>query len=189
MRKSMSQNRESLLHTDLPSVVEPHAAAIAQATAALVLKTIEEQPDVQSGFRIFLHGGLGAGKTTWTRYFLRACGVSGRIKSPSFSVVETYDLGSLQVHHLDFYRQSNPQDWQGGGLRDLITERAVAMIEWPEHAAGLPAADIEIWIDWADQALADSPRHFKIAFYRQPDGFDLSPNLADWQKQIYLQQT
>lgn len=180
----MSQNQEPLLQKDLPLVVETQAASIARATAAMVLKTIAAQPGVQSGFRILLHGGLGAGKTTWARYFLQACGVTGRIKSPSFSVVETYDLGHLQIHHLDFYRQSNPQDWQGGGLRDLITERAVAIIEWPEHAAGLPAADMELWIDWADQETADGPRHFKIACYQQPGGFEMGPFLNDWQSQL-----
>ncbi len=177
----MSQNQVPLLQKDLPSVVEAQAAAIAQAAAVLVLKATSAQPSVQSGFRILLHGGLGAGKTTWTRYFLRACGVTGRIKSPSFSVVETYDVGDLQVHHLDFYRQSNPQDWQGGGLRDLITERAIAIIEWPEHAAGLPPADMEVWIDWKDQEQADGPRHFKVVLYQQPQGFDMGPFLADWQ--------
>ena len=177
----MSQNQEPLLQKDLPSVDETQAAAIAQATATLVVKTMSAQPGVYCGFRILLHGGLGAGKTTWTRYFLRACGVTGRIKSPSFSVVETYDVGDLQVHQLDFYRQSNPQDWQGGGLRDLITERAIAIIEWPEHAAGLPPADMEVWIDWKDQEQADGPRHFKVVLYQQPMGFDMGPFLADWQ--------
>lgn len=177
----MSQNQEPLLQKDLRSVVEAQAATIAQATAKLVLKTLSAQPAIDSGLRILLHGGLGAGKTTWTRYFLRACGVTGRIKSPSFSVVETYDVGDVQIHHLDFYRQSNPQDWQGGGLRDLITERAVAIIEWPERAAGLPPADIEVWINWKDQEQADGPRHFKMALYQQPQGFDMRPYLADWQ--------
>jgi tRNA threonylcarbamoyladenosine biosynthesis protein TsaE len=180
----MSQNQHHLLLERLPSVDEDLAARIARATAALVRNTIARQPEVTEGFRIQLHGGLGAGKTTWTRYFLQACGVTGRIKSPSFSVVETYDVDGLSAHHLDFYRQSDPQDWQGGGLRDLIAERAIALIEWPERAAGLPPADIDIWIDWADDALADGPRRYKIQLYRTPGGYDMTPFLNEWQSQI-----
>ncbi|WVN41558.1 tRNA (adenosine(37)-N6)-threonylcarbamoyltransferase complex ATPase subunit type 1 TsaE [beta proteobacterium MWH-UniP1] len=182
----MSQNHKPLLQEDFPSVDEDQAAAIARTTAELVRQTIAAQPAVNSGFRILLHGGLGAGKTTWTRHFLQALGVTGRIKSPSFSVVETYALDGLQAHHLDFYRQSNPQDWQGGGLRDLITERAIAIIEWPEHAAGLPPADIDIWIDWADQEQACGPRHYKMALYQRPDGFDMAPFLHNWQTKTKL---
>jgi tRNA threonylcarbamoyladenosine biosynthesis protein TsaE len=177
----MSQNQDLLLQQEFPTVDQAMTARLARATAALVRTAISEDANNPSGLRILLHGGLGAGKTTWVRDFLRAFGVSGRIKSPSFSVAETYDTNGLQIHHLDFYRESNPQGWQGGGLRDLIAERAVALIEWPEHAAGLPPADIELWIDWTNPTVEDGPRHFKFAFYRHPGGFNMGPLLPTWQ--------
>jgi tRNA threonylcarbamoyladenosine biosynthesis protein TsaE len=184
MRKSMSQNQDLLLQQEFPAVDQAMTARLAQATAALARDTIAQDANTPSGMRILLHGGLGVGKTTWVRDFLRACGVTGRIKSPSFSVAETYDTDTLQIHHLDFYRESNPQGWQGGGLRDLIAERAITLIEWPEHAAGLPPADIDIWIDWADQRLADGPRRFQFGFYRYPGGFNMGPLLPTWQSKI-----
>ena len=138
----------------------------------------------QPGCRILLHGDLGAGKTTWVRAFLRALGITGRVKSPSFSIVESYEapgvMNGLQIHHLDFYRQDNPTAWQAAGLRDLMAEQAIVLIEWPERAQGLPGADIEIWLSWPNEISGDAPRDLKIIFCHQPGGLDLAPHLPTW---------
>jgi tRNA threonylcarbamoyladenosine biosynthesis protein TsaE len=104
---------------------------------------------------IALHGNLGAGKTTWVRHLLRALGVTGRIKSPSYTIVEPYDLPApadiggtwastpTAAWHFDFYRFADPQEWEDAGLRDLFASPGLKLVEWPERAAGLlPAPDL-----------------------------------------------
>lgn len=135
---------------------------------------------VGPGLRIYLHGGLGAGKTTWTRHFLTACGVTGRIKSPSFSVLESYEVNAQHFHHLDFYRQTDPAQWQDGGLREIFLEPAVVLVEWPERATGLPLPHIELWLDWAIEAAAEDPRTIKIQFNDQHDGLISADLLRQW---------
>jgi tRNA threonylcarbamoyladenosine biosynthesis protein TsaE len=98
-----------------------------------------------SGGVIYLQGELGAGKTALVRALLRTCGVQGRIKSPSYALLETYKVSSLYFYHLDFYRFKNPQEWQEAGFRDLFHSNAVVLIEWPEKADGLlPQPDLLI---------------------------------------------
>jgi tRNA threonylcarbamoyladenosine biosynthesis protein TsaE len=183
MHKSMRQNTQLLAARRFDSVDEAVSAAIAHATAGLALASMSQAP-AQAGLRITLSGNLGAGKTTWVREFLRACGISGRIKSPSFSVAETYEHAGYVFHHLDFYRQSNPAAWQGGGLRDLLAERAIVLMEWPEQAQGLPPAHIEISIGWEEEADATAPRTLEIHFFEQSDGIALAPHLANWEQAI-----
>jgi N-acetylmuramoyl-L-alanine amidase len=112
--------------------------------------------------RLYLRGGLGAGKTTLVRSILRALGVEGRIKSPSFAVAETYLVGQMQCAHLDLFRQSDPTAWRASGLREIFAESDLLLVEWPEKAAGLPAADVEITLDWADPLVPEGPRHLSI---------------------------
>ena len=179
----MRQNSQPLTAHHFDGVDEAFSEAIAKATATLALSAIGSAAP-GCGLRINLSGGLGAGKTTWVRAFLRACGIEGRIKSPSFSVVETYEQNHLLFHHLDFYRQSNPNAWQAGGLRDLLAQQAVALMEWPEKAAGLPPPHIAITIGWTGQAEAMAPRSFEIRFFDRNDGIDLEPYLAVWAQQV-----
>lgn len=148
----------------------------------MVTQAMHDAP--RGACRIFIHGNLGAGKTTWVRAFLRACGIEGRIKSPSFSVVESYDHNGITFHHLDFYRQTDPLAWQGGGLRDIMTESAVILVEWPEHAAGLPPPHIEIWIDWAFADQADGPRQLRFVIGNPPDAIDFTATLPAWRESI-----
>lgn len=102
---------------------------------------------------IELRGDLGAGKTTFTRHLLRALGVEGRIKSPTFAVVEPYDVGSLQIWHFDFYRFTNPREWLEAGFRDIFASSGLKLAEWPENAApNLPLADWVLQLDVADDA-------------------------------------
>jgi tRNA threonylcarbamoyladenosine biosynthesis protein TsaE len=102
---------------------------------------------------IALYGNLGAGKTTWVRHLLRAQGVVGRIKSPSYTIVEPYDLPDLAdsegattpAWHFDFYRFADPQEWEDAGLRDIFASPGLKLVEWPQRAAGLlPPADLDI---------------------------------------------
>lgn len=95
-----------------------------------------------------LHGPLGAGKTTFVRHLLRALGVTGRVKSPTYTVLEPYALPGLNVSHFDFYRFSDPREWADAGLRDVFAAPGLKLAEWPQHAAGvLPLADLRLYID------------------------------------------
>jgi tRNA threonylcarbamoyladenosine biosynthesis protein TsaE len=95
--------------------------------------------------QIHLHGELGAGKTTLARGFLQALGYSGLVRSPTYTLVESYALGAVTVVHADLFRLQHPDELEGLGLRDLAIADHVWLIEWPERAATwLPAADIDI---------------------------------------------
>ena len=92
---------------------------------------------------IELHGDLGAGKTTLVRHLLQALGVSGRIKSPTYAVVEPHEVPGLSIWHFDFYRFNDPREWEDAGFRDLFATPGLKLAEWPEKAAGvLPVADL-----------------------------------------------
>lgn len=96
---------------------------------------------------ITLQGELGAGKTTFVRHLLRALGVVGTIKSPSYAVMESYELPHLRISHFDFYRFNDPQEWEDAGFRDVFAEPGLKLVEWPDKALGLmPSPDLCITI-------------------------------------------
>lgn len=98
-----------------------------------------------------LHGDLGAGKTTLVRHWLRALGVQGRIKSPTYAVVEPHEAGDLSIWHFDFYRFDDPREWEDAGFRDIFASPGLKLAEWPEKAAAVtPVADIAIHIEAID---------------------------------------
>jgi tRNA threonylcarbamoyladenosine biosynthesis protein TsaE len=100
------------------------------------------------GALIELHGTLGAGKTTWTRYLLQALGVTGRVKSPTYALMEVYELPGLSVSHFDFYRFNDAQEWEDAGFRDVFANPGLKLVEWPEKALGLlPVPDLRITIE------------------------------------------
>jgi len=108
-------------------------------------------PVSEMGGRIYLHGDLGAGKTAFARALLRACGVTGRIKSPSYALLESYKVSNLYCYHFDFYRFNDPREWLDAGFRDVFRDDAVILIEWPERAADLlPTPDLAISLMYAD---------------------------------------
>jgi tRNA threonylcarbamoyladenosine biosynthesis protein TsaE len=96
---------------------------------------------------IELEGPLGAGKTTFARHLLQAMGVEGRIKSPTYAIVETYELDHAAISHFDFYRFDDPQEWEDAGLRDLFGAPGLKLVEWAEKAHPLlPVPDLRVTI-------------------------------------------
>jgi tRNA threonylcarbamoyladenosine biosynthesis protein TsaE len=97
-----------------------------------------------------LSGELGAGKTTLVRGVLRALGYEGRVKSPTFALVELYKLSNLCLYHFDFYRFKVSSDWENAGFRDYFGSQAVCLVEWPDRAGEfLPAPDLHIRLERA----------------------------------------
>ncbi len=100
------------------------------------------------GLVIHLSGELGAGKTTLVRGILRGLGYEGRVKSPTYTLVELYPLSKLFLYHFDFYRFGEPREWLDAGLRDAFGGDAVCLVEWPEKAGdGLPPPDVAIRLE------------------------------------------
>jgi tRNA threonylcarbamoyladenosine biosynthesis protein TsaE len=132
------------------------------------------QPSLRNAF-IELHGNLGAGKTTLVRHLLRALGVAGRIKSPTYAVVEPHEVPGLNIWHFDFYRFSDPREWEDAGFRDLFASPGLKLAEWPEKAVGLlPVADLAIEL----QVQADESR-LALLTARTPTGAALLQGLKE----------
>lgn len=121
----------------------PHEAAC-EATA----RALAAQPMLRDAF-IELHGPLGAGKTTLVRHLLRALGVQGRIKSPTYAVLEPYELpDGLAVSHFDFYRFEDAAEWSDAGFRDVFAQPGLKLAEWPEKVAdALPPPDLRMELE------------------------------------------
>jgi len=106
---------------------------------------------LKPGMVVALHGPLGAGKTTWVRAMLRSLGVKGPVKSPTYALLEPYDLGELYFYHFDFYRFNRESEWLEAGFRDDFGPQSICAVEWPEQAGDLlPAPDLDIRLVYAD---------------------------------------
>lgn len=126
------------LSRDLPD--EAATAALAQRVAGAL----------NHGLVVYLHGPLGAGKTSFARAWLLALGVGERIKSPTYSLVEGYAAAQRPAWHLDLYRIADPAELEWLGLDALADPAALVLVEWPERGAGaLPAADLHVHLDYA----------------------------------------
>jgi tRNA threonylcarbamoyladenosine biosynthesis protein TsaE len=100
---------------------------------------------LKPGMIVYLIGELGAGKTTLARGILHALGVTDRVKSPTYTLVEPYTISSLYLYHFDFYRLKHPNEWVDAGLREHFNSTALCLIEWPDKAGEqLPAPDVTI---------------------------------------------
>lgn len=127
---------------------EEHTRAFAQALARQVQSA---GPDLNASIQ--LRGDLGTGKTTLVRYLLKALGVEGRIKSPTYAVVEPYtvsgpDAQPLNIWHFDFYRFNDPDEWEEAGFREIFASPGLKLVEWPEKAGQhLPAADLALTLE------------------------------------------
>jgi tRNA threonylcarbamoyladenosine biosynthesis protein TsaE len=102
---------------------------------------------------LHLRGDLGAGKTTLVRGLLRALGHAGRVKSPTYTLVEPYTLSRLHLYHFDFYRLTDRSEWSSAGFREYFNAESMCVVEWPERAEGLlPSPDIEVLLEFASEA-------------------------------------
>ncbi len=111
------------------------------------------------GMVVFLNGDLGAGKTTLARAVLHALGYQGKVKSPTYTLVEIYVVSNLYLYHFDFYRFNDPQEWDEAGFREYFNDASVCLVEWPEKAGDLlPPADLEIAL-----RVMDSGRQAEIS--------------------------
>jgi tRNA threonylcarbamoyladenosine biosynthesis protein TsaE len=109
---------------------------------------------VHPGWIMYLYGDLGTGKTTLTRALLRALGVTGTLRSPSYALLEPYEVASLEtfspaqgatLHHFDFYRLENhPNAWKEAGFASAFEPPHAAIVEWPNYAQGLPSPHVSV---------------------------------------------
>ncbi len=103
---------------------------------------------LEGGLTVWLQGNLGAGKTTLVRGLLKALGHAGKVKSPTYTLVEPYVISGLYLYHFDLYRFVDPEEWEAAGFRDYFNSQSVCLVEWPEKAAELmPGPDLEITLN------------------------------------------
>ena len=145
-------------HPELPTLVteplnERQMTALAQGLAQ----------EMKTPFVLFLEGDLGAGKTTFVRALVQALGHEGRVKSPTYGLLEHYTLRELEVLHLDLYRIGDPGELEFLGIADLFDESSLLLVEWPERGTGaLPAPDLALRIEGAMEGSGD---HRRLSFY------------------------
>ena len=160
-----------------PAIVKTPALALLWADEAATeafAARLARQPGVGHAF-IALHGDLGAGKTTLVRHLLRALGIEGRVKSPTYAVVEPYELPKLNIWHFDFYRFGDAREWEDAGFRDIFASPGLKLAEWPEKAAQvLPVIDLDITLT----TLADGARQVTLVA-NTPAGAGLLQGLDD----------
>jgi tRNA threonylcarbamoyladenosine biosynthesis protein TsaE len=123
-----------------------------QAFAQSMVRALQNKPALRTAI-IELRGDLGAGKTTFTRYFLQSLGVQGRIKSPTYALVEVYEIEpDFSVWHFDFYRLSQPREYTEAGFDDIMASPGIKLMEWPEKAEGLlPLPDLSLHLSSVDE--------------------------------------
>ena len=130
------------MHTPDDSRISLPDEAATTAYATRLAKTLNV------GMVIHLRGDLGAGKTTLVRALIHALGYTGRVKSPTYTLLEPYEAGGLHLRHFDLYRFRDKEEWEASGFRDEFDGRNVCLVEWPEKAQDLmPQADLDIQFD------------------------------------------
>jgi tRNA threonylcarbamoyladenosine biosynthesis protein TsaE len=136
-----------------------------EAATQAFAQTLARLPGLGQAF-VTLHGDLGAGKTTLARHLLQALGVTGRIKSPTYAIVESYEPAAFAIWHFDFYRFNDPQEWEDAGFRDIFASPGLKLAEWPQKAEGLlPQADLDIQIETLIDTHSESARRVTLHSY------------------------
>ena len=163
----------SVVHPEIVGTPEPLGAAswlwADENQTQQFAQALAQQVELRDAY-VELQGDLGAGKTTFVRHLLTALGVEGRIKSPTYAVVEPHEARLspspsqlphssipmlpeiLSIWHFDFYRFNDPQEFEEAGFRDLFASPGLKIAEWPEQARGmLPVADLKLAITVNEQ--------------------------------------
>ncbi|HSB22231.1 MAG TPA: tRNA (adenosine(37)-N6)-threonylcarbamoyltransferase complex ATPase subunit type 1 TsaE [Burkholderiaceae bacterium] len=145
--------------THQPILESRSIAWTSESDCAAFATSLASKPAIADAF-IALEGPLGAGKTTFARHLLRALGAGGRIKSPTYALLEPYELPGLHASHLDFYRFSDPREWVDAGLREVFEQPGLKLVEWPEKAGSLlPNADLRLCITPRDDGVREVAVH------------------------------
>ena len=155
MNSNLSSKAVDTQSIRLPLANEAATLAFSRQLAQVVLAQFEAEKKNDAfqsrALTIYLEGDLGAGKTTLSRGILRAFGHSGAVKSPTYTLVEPYQLALLSVYHFDLYRLSEPAELEFLGVEGYFQAPGLCLIEWPQKAGGfLPSPDLLIQMLDAD---------------------------------------
>jgi tRNA threonylcarbamoyladenosine biosynthesis protein TsaE len=143
---------------------ESETAELAKALGSVLAHFLADATSPEQHVNIALEGNLGAGKTAFTRYLIQDMGYAGKVKSPTYSLCESYPIAcgkqTAQAFHFDLYRMRTPLEWQEAGLAEYFDVPGMCLIEWPEKAEGtLPPLDLQIAITAGEQ---ETERQFEL---------------------------
>ena len=144
---------------------------------ATLARALAAQPLAKQAFVVHLAGNLGAGKTAMARAILRGLGFSGSVKSPTFTLVEPYNLPNFPIYHFDLYRFSSSYQWFDAGFDDILAGPGLMLLEWPENAVGaLAAPDLLLELEPTD---VDDQRRLRVRAYSEAGQRCLSSTMTD----------
>jgi tRNA threonylcarbamoyladenosine biosynthesis protein TsaE len=153
------------MHATRAEITLPDEAATQRLGEALAAAIVAQAPLAEAdGGHIGLSGGLGAGKTALVRALLRALGIRGPVKSPTFTLLEPYTVSRLNLYHLDLYRFGSDREFTDAGFRDLFGPARIVLVEWPERAQStLPPTDLDIHLALPASIAPDDSDTVRIA--------------------------